>query len=147
MLGVLRRLLLVLVSSSLVACTTTRVVAQGQEASLAALGASPALGDPRDAVTVVTHDGTRHVLRLKSVSTESVAGTSLDNKQSILIPAADVQRVEVDEVNTRAIAITVVVALVVIVAGAISASKSLAKSLSGTPPSPPRVRALAVKLQ
>ena len=134
MLSVLRQLLLLLISCSLIACTTTRVVAQGPEASLAILRDSPALGDPRDAVIVVTKDGTRHVLRLHSVSADSVVGTPLDQKQSIAIPAADVERVEVDELNTRAIVITVVVVLVVIVAATISASKSLAKSISATAP-------------
>ncbi len=132
--GFLHRLLLVFVSVSLVACTTTRVVAQGQEASVTALRESPALGDPRDSVTVVTSDGTKHIFRLKSVSAESVSGTTLDHKQSIVIAVSEIQRVEVEEINTRAVVIVLVVALLVVVAGAISASKSLAKSISATAP-------------
>ena len=134
MLRVLRRLLLIFVSSSLVACTTTRIVAQGPDESIAALRHSPALGDPRDSVTLVTSDGTRHVMRLTSVSADSVSGTSLDQRQAIVIPASQLQRVEVDEINTRAIVTVVVIALVVVVAGAISASNSLAKSFAAAAP-------------
>ncbi len=134
MFAVVRRLLLVLVSVSLVACTTTRVIAQGPDASLAALRASPALGDPRDSVTLVTRDGTRHVIRLQSVDAESVTGTSLDQKQAIAIAASEIERLEVDEFNTRAVVTVGVVVLVVLVAAAMSASRSLARSFSTPTP-------------
>ena len=73
-------------------------------------------------------------MRLTSVSADSVSGTSLDQRQAIVIPASQLQRVEVDEINTRAIVTVVVIALVVVVAGAISASNSLAKSFAAAAP-------------
>ena len=129
----LRQLLVLVVSLSLVACTTTRVISQGPEASVLALQQSTALGDPRESVIIVTADGTRQEMRLTSVSPETVIGTSLDQKQPVVIPVSQVQRVEVTEINTRAVVTVLVVALVVAVADTISASNSLARSLSGTP--------------
>ncbi len=128
----LRRLLLVLMALSVAACTTTKVVARGPEASVAALKDSPALGDPRDSVILVTRDGTRHLIRLQSVSSESVSGTTLD-RRPIVIATSDIERVETDEIDTRTVVTVVVVVLVVVVAAAVSASHSLAKSLTASP--------------
>jgi hypothetical protein len=118
------------VSASLLACSTTRVIAEGSDASRVALQQSPALGDPRDAVVIVTTDGKRHEMRLTTVTTEVVSGTSLDQKQSIQIPISQVQRVEVFEVNTRAVVIAVVVAVVLAVAIGVSAGNAIGKSLT-----------------
>lgn len=130
----LRVLLVSMISLSLMACMTTRVVAQGPDASAAALQQSPALGDPKDMVIVVTADGTRHEMRLTSVDAQAVYGSSLDHKQPITIPISQIQRVEVTEVNSRAIITVAVVVLVVAVVAAVSAGRSLAQSLSTVVP-------------
>jgi hypothetical protein len=121
------------VSASLIACSTTRVVAEGSDASRVALQQSPALGDPKDAVVVVTKDGRRHEMRLIAVTTESVSGTSLDQRQPIQIPVSEVQQVEVFEANTRTVVIVVVVAIVAAIALGISAGKAIGKTFTAAP--------------
>jgi hypothetical protein len=122
-----RSLMVALLSLSLIACTTTRVISQGTEASAAALRQSPAVGDPKDSLIVVTKDGARTQLRVVSVDTESVTGTSLDHKQRFVIPLQQIERVEDIEIDTKSIVIVVLIVLVVLLAAGISTANSLAK--------------------
>jgi hypothetical protein len=130
----LRNLLIAVLSLSLVACTTTRVVAQGSEASATALRQSPAIGDPKNSLIVVTKDGVRNHLRITSVDAEALTGTSLDQSQRFRIPLEQVQQVEVTEIDTQRILIVGVVVLVIILAAGYSAANSLAKPANALVP-------------
>lgn len=129
----LRSVLIALLSLSLIACTTTRVIAQGSEASAAALRQSSAVGDPKDSVIVVTKDGGRIQVRLTSVDTEAVNGTSLDQRQRFVIPFERIQQIEIVEVDTQRILIVTLVVLAVLLAAGISTANSLAKAPAAAP--------------
>ncbi len=106
---------------------TTRVVSQGSEASAAALRQSPAVGDPKDSLIIVTKDGTRTQLRVVSVDTDSVTGTTLDQKQRFVIPLQQIEQIEDIEIDTKRIVIVGLIVLAVILAAGISTANSLAK--------------------
>jgi hypothetical protein len=124
-----RTLAVLAMSASLVACSTMRVLSLGPQASVEALKRSPALGNPKDSVVVVSTDGIRHEMRLTSVNTEAVEGTSLDQKQPIRVPVSQIQRVEVIDTNSRTVVTVVLVVLAVAVVAALATANSVGSSI------------------
>jgi hypothetical protein len=129
-----RRMLLVILALSLAACTTTRVVAQGQEASLSALRKASMADGQQETFTIVTRDGTAHALLVIAVTTESVLGRTADGGKSITLAASDIDRVESRRVDTRSAFMTLGIYVLVIGAAGLYAGKALTRALPKATP-------------
>ncbi len=82
-----------------IACTSLRVVADGQGASASAMrSAEPPLA-PKDVALITTTDGKKQELRVVSVDSSSITGTTDGAKEPIVIPIDQIQRIERSEVD------------------------------------------------
>lgn len=113
------RLMVVLVTClAQIACTTLRVVADGQAASASAIrSAEPALA-PKDVALITTTDGKRQELRVISVDASSVTATTGGTTDTIVIPIDQIQRIERNEVDgTKVLRNAMIYVVVAVVLG------------------------------
>lgn len=95
----IRLTVVVTVCLAQMACTSLRVVADGQAASSSALrSAEPPLA-PKDVALITTTDGSRVEVRITAVDATSITGTADGSQEPVVIPIEQVQRIERSEVD------------------------------------------------
>ena len=117
-----------------VACTSLRVVADGQAASAAAIrGADPALA-PRDVAQITTTDGKKLEVRVVAVDEASISAMAEGSKEPIVIPIDQVQRIERSEVDGAKVLRNALVYVVVAAALGYALGRAVASKFTAAGP-------------
>ena len=87
------RLVVALVTASLVACTSLRTVVDTNSPQAASASSESPLA-PGDVVTVATTTGALTRLLISAATATSIDGTQVDSKQAVHIQLADITKIE-----------------------------------------------------
>lgn len=123
-----RTVVVLFTSLALIACTTVRVVSDGQSASASALEAATPAVSPREHVIVTTTDGKRHELRVTSVDAQSIVGSS--DGMLITIPIDQIERIERSELDGNKVVRAALIYVVVSIILGVVLGKALARDVS-----------------
>lgn len=127
--GLFRTVVVLVASFALIACTTVRVVSDGQSASASALGAGTPAVSPREHVVVTTTDEKRHELRVTSIDAQSIVGTA--DGMLITIPVEQIVRIERSELDSNKVVRAALIYVVVSVFLGVLLGKALGRDVSG----------------
>ena len=117
-----------------IACTSMRVVADGQAASTGALrSAEPPLA-PKDVALITTTDGQQQELRVTSVDAVSITGTAEGAQEPIVIPIERIQRIERSEVDGTKVLRNALIYVVVAVVLGHALGRAMASKFSAATP-------------
>ncbi len=131
--ALIRLAVALVVSLSLVACSTLKVIADGQEASKAATQGSSPVIEQKDLLVLSMTDGRRLELRVSSVNAEHITGVVSGQVEPVRVPVHEVQRVERLEPDTRAILLTIGIVLLVGLIAANSIKNDIVDKLTPKP--------------
>ena len=129
------RLTVVLVTClAQIACTSLRVVADGQAASASAMRSAEPPVSPRDVALITTTDGKQQELRVSSIDSSSVTGTVDGSKDPIVIPIDQIQRIERSEVDGTKVLMNGMLYLLVAVVLGYALGKAIAGKVATSAP-------------
>lgn len=132
--SILRLATVLLASLALVACTTTRLIAEGPRAAVDALREAPPALDASGMLVITTGDGQRLRLASYALEGDTLTGVVREGSPMQRIPLASITRVEVATLDTRALAIGAVVLLAVVALATRHAVDSMVRGIPGATP-------------
>lgn len=124
----LRLAVVLVVSVSLVACSTLRVVAEGQQAAAQAVRHERPAVSPQDRVVLTTTDGRRYEMVITSVDTDAVVGSVAGEREPVRVPVEQLRRIERQEVDTSRMLL--IVLAILLLAAAFSLPKDMTRQVS-----------------